>query len=276
MIFKLILFLFLSLSAFSNSENKFAYIAFFNTLRLGKVDKDYEHLAKSIEPFDLIGLAEVMDKKGLFRLLSELNKISTSKWAYFISPYPVGTDNYKEYYAYVYKKNKVEFIKSEGFYPDTDNNFIRELFAVTFKIDNFDFTYVLMHSIYGKKITQRQLEASKLVNVYNYFQSLDPNEQDIIIGGDFNLSVTDSSFDSLLNHEDNIIFCIDPSIKTTIGTKGFANSYDNIFISKKFTKEFTGESGALDITNGDYIRTRKEVSDHLPVFIKVNTEFDDD
>ncbi|MGL5645574.1 endonuclease/exonuclease/phosphatase family protein [Cetobacterium sp.] len=278
MFFKLIFVLLLSIFSFSFStepESK-AYIGSFNTLRLGKGTKDYEHLAKSIEPFDIIGLVEVMNKKGLFKLLSEVEKISDSKWGYEISPYPVGTDEYKEYYAFLYKKNKVNFIKSEGFYPDENDDFIREPYGATFKINNFDFTYVLIHSIYGKKISQRQFEAKQLLNVYNYFQNLNPNENDILIGGDFNLPANDSAFEDIFNHDDNIIYTLDPSIKTTVGTKGFANSYDNIFISKKYTQEFKGQSGALDITRGDFIKTRKEVSDHLPIFIVVDTEFDDD
>ena len=264
-----------SLSFSTEKENK-AYIGVFNTLRLGKGVKDYEHLAKSIEPFDIVGLVEVMNKKGLYRLLSEVEKISDSKWGYEISPYPVGTNEYKEYYAFLYKKNRVNFIKSEGFYPDENNEFIREPYGATFKIHNFDFTYVLVHSIYGKKISQRQFEANKLIDVYNYFQNLDSIENDILIGGDFNLPANDSAFDNLLSHEDDIIYTLDPSIKTTIGTKGFANSYDNIFISKKYTQEFKGQSGALDITKDDFTKTRKEVSDHLPIFIVVDTEIDDD
>ncbi|MGL5088592.1 MAG: endonuclease/exonuclease/phosphatase family protein [Cetobacterium sp.] len=273
MLIKLFLFLLISTLSLSNNE---AYIGAFNTLRLGKGEKDYVHLAKSIEAFDIVGLVEVMNKKGLYKLLSEVEKISDSKWGYKISEYPVGTDQYKEYYAFLYKKEKVSFIKSEGFYPDDNDDFIREPYGATFKINNFDFTYVLMHSIYGKKVSQRQFEADKLVNVYDYFQDLNPSENDILIGGDFNLAANDSAFEKILNHKDNIIYSLDPSIKTTIGTKGFANSYDNIFLSKKYTGEFNGKSGALDITRGDYIKTRKEVSDHLPIFIIVNTEFDDD
>ncbi len=111
--------------------------------------------------------------------------------------------------------------------------------------------------------------------VYDYFQDMDKEENDIIIGGDFNLSVRDSGFKNLLSHEDKIIYCISPNLKTTIGTKGLANQYDNVFISK-YTSEFTGNSGALDFTRKNYKKARKEVSDHLPIFIEVNISKDDD
>lgn len=268
----LILTFFLSLTSFG--EN--AYIASFNVLRLGKNKKDYNHLARAIRPFDIIGLIEVMDKRGVERVVDELNSISNDKWTYTISPYSIGTDTYKEYYAYIYKKDKVKHINNVGFYPDYGNKFIREPYGANFKINNFDFTFVLAHSIYGKKISQRQFEADQMINVYKYFQDLDPKENDIIIAGDFNLPANNSAFFNLVDYKDNITYAIDPSIKTTIGSKGLANSYDNMFLSKKYTTEFQGQSGALDITLGNYMKTRKEVSDHLPIFILVNTDKDDD
>ncbi|MGL5050132.1 MAG: endonuclease/exonuclease/phosphatase family protein, partial [Fusobacteriaceae bacterium] len=78
-------------------------------------------------------------------------------------------------------------------------------------------------------------------------------------------------FEKLLNHKDNIVYAVDYRIKTTIGAKGFANSYDNIFISKKLIPEFKGKSGAYDFTGGDYKYSREKVSDHIPVFIVVET-----
>lgn len=274
----IIIFLFLfSLISFS-AENRVSYIGSFNTLRLGKGYKDYNHIAKAILPFDVVGLLEVMNTKGIQRLTDELNFLDKDgDWDFVISPYPVGTADYKEYYGFVFKRKTVTFLSSLGFFPDEKNNFIREPFGVNFKINNFDFSFILLHSIYGKKITQRQYEASLLNDVYKYYQEKNGSEMDVIIAGDFNLPANDSSFAPLLKNEDNFIYTIDPlTVKTTIGTKGFANSYDNIFLSKKYTSEFKGQSGAIDITKDNFIRTRKEVSDHLPIFIAVDSENDDD
>lgn len=65
-------------------------------------------------------------------------------------------------------------------------------------------------------------------------------------------------------------------MKTTIGTKGYANQYDNIFISKIYTKEYTGKSGGIDTANGNYKKTRQTISDHIPVFIEADITQDDD
>ena len=270
-----IFFIFVSLTIYSSPKEK-AYIGSFNALRLGESEKDYKELSNILVLLDLIGLEEVSNREGVETLVDELEKNTHEKWNYHISHYPVGTKKYKEYYAYIWKENKVKFLKSKGFYKDNGDKFIREPYGVDFKIGEFDFTFVIIHSIYGKNKSVRTAEAMNLDKVYDYFQSSDEKENDIIIGGDFNLSVRSEGFKNLLSHRDKITNCISPNMKTTIGTKGYANQYDNIFISEIYTKEYTGRSGGIDTANGNYKKTRKLISDHIPVFIEVNTSKDDD
>lgn len=252
------------------------YISSFNTLRLGRAQKDYVLVSKVLKGFDLIGLIEVMNVEGVEKLVKELEKESGISWEYHISPYPVGSTSYKEYFAYIWKKEKVEFIQARGYYPDESKKFERTPYGADFKINNFDFTMVLAHSIFGKKEAQRRAEAFNLDRVYNYFQGLDENENDIIIAGDFNLNAKDEAFETLLNLEDKMVYALDPKIKTTIGKDRLANSYDNIFLSTIYTQEFQGKSGAIDFTRKKYKLMKDKISDHLPIFIVVDTEFDDD
>lgn len=253
-----------------------AYISSFNILRLGENKKDLVTTAKIISPFHIVGLVEVMNKEGVEELVDELNRQSKEKWDYHISPFGVGSSKYKEYFAYVYKKSKVKFIKSEGFYKNGKSTLLREPYGATFKINNFDFTFVLVHTIYGNSETQRKAENFKMVQVYDYFQDKNPKEQDIILAGDFNLYALDESFRPLLKHKDKITYAIDTAIKTTIGTKGLANSYDNMFLSRIYTQEFTGKSGAIDFSEKNPKKMREIISDHIPVFIVVETSKDDD
>ena len=266
--------LFFSLSTLSLADE--AYIASFNILRLGAVKKDIVQTAKILKGFDIVGLVEVINRNGVEELVDELNKQSDEKWDYHISPFGVGSSKYKEYFAYVYKKDKVKFIKSEGFYKNGKSSLLREPYGATFQIGNFDFTFVLVHTIYGNNESQRKAENYKMVDVYNYFQDRDKKENDIFIAGDFNLYALDESFKPLYKHSDKITYAIDPAIKTTIGTKGRANSYDNFFFSQKYSQEFTGSSGALDFSGDNPKLMREIVSDHIPVFIVVETSKDDD
>ena len=253
-----------------------AYIASFNILRLGAVKKDIVQTAKILKGFDIVGLVEVINRNGVEELVDELNKQSDEKWDYHISPFGVGSSKYKEYFAYIYKKDKLKFIKSEGFYKNGKSSLLREPYGATFQIGNFDFTFVLVHTIYGNNESQRKAENYKMVDVYNYFQDRDEKENDIFIAGDFNLYALDESFRPLYKHADKITYAIDPTIKTTIGVKGRANSYDNFFFSQKYSQEFTGSSGALDFSGDNPKLMREIVSDHIPVFIVVETSKDDD
>ena len=266
--------LFFSLSTLSLADE--AYIASFNILRLGAAKKDIVQTAKILKGFDIVGLVEVINRNGVEELVDELNKQSDEKWDYHISPFGVGSSKYKEYFAYVYKKDKVKFIKSEGFYKNGKSSLLREPYGATFQIGNFDFTFVLVHTIYGNNESQRKAENYKMVDVYNYFQDRDEKENDIFIAGDFNLYALDESFRPLYKHADKITYAIDPAIKTTIGAKGRANSYDNFFFSQKYSQEFTGSSGALDFSGDNPKLMREIVSDHIPVFIVVETSKDDD
>ncbi|WP_339018451.1 endonuclease/exonuclease/phosphatase family protein [Fusobacterium animalis] len=266
--------LFFILSTLSLADE--AYIASFNILRLGAAKKDMVQTAKILKGFDIVGLVEVINRDGVEGLVDELNKQSDEKWDYHISPFGVGSSKYKEYFAYVYKKDKVKFIKSEGFYKNGKSSLLREPYGATFQIGNFDFTFVLVHTIYGNNESQRKAENYKMVDVYNYFQDRDEKENDILIAGDFNLYALDESFKPLYKHADKITYAIDPAIKTTIGAKGRANSYDNFFFSQKYSQEFTGSSGALDFSGDNPKLMREIVSDHIPVFIVVETSKDDD
>ena len=266
--------LFFSLSTLSLADE--AYIASFNILRLGAAKKDMVQTAKILKGFDIVGLVEVINRNGVEELVDELNKQSDEKWDYHISPFGVGSSKYKEYFAYIYKKDKVKFIKSEGFYKNGKSSLLREPYGATFQIGNFDFTFVLVHTIYGNNESQRKAENYKMVDVYNYFQDRDEKENDILIAGDFNLYALDESFRPLYKHADKITYAIDPAIKTTIGAKGRANSYDNFFFSQKYSQEFTGSSGALDFSGDNPKLMREIVSDHIPVFIVVETSKDDD
>ena len=243
--------LFFSLSILSLADE--AYIASFNILRLGAAKKDMVQTAKILEGFDIVGLVEVINRDGVEELVDELNKQSDEKWDYHISPFGVGSSN---------KNGK--------------SSLLREPYGATFQIGNFDFTFVLVHTIYGNNESQRKAENYKMVDVYNYFQDRDEKENDILIAGDFNLYALDESFRPLYKHADKITYAIDPAIKTTIGVKGRANSYDNFFFSQKYSQEFTGSSGALDFSGDNPKLMREIVSDHIPVFIVVETSKDDD
>ena len=253
-----------------------ALIASFNSLKLGENQKDYYQFSKIISKFDLIGLEEVMNENSLKIVKKNLESITKSKWEYHISEYSVGSSEYKEYYAYFWRKEKVSMEKVIGFYQEKDpNDFMREPYGVKFKIGKFDFIYVLAHSIFGSRERERILEAARYILVYDYFKNIDITEKDVIIAGDFNLPANNMGFRKLLKHKDEIEFILDPEKDmTTLGKNSTVSAYDNFFISKKNIKEFTGKYGVYNYTKNNYSDIRKYISDHMPIFIEVDTSME--
>ena len=279
-IYKLIVvFMFITAIAFGETAN----IASFNTLHLGwKSDykqEKIEGLANIISLFDLVGIQEVMKKDGVKQLVNELNRQEGKNiWWFDLSPHSVGSKRYREYYAFIYRTDRVKKIRKGSFYPEKerDRYFMREPYGAKFQIGDFKFTYVIIHAIYGKKKIERQLEAMQMVDVYDYFKEkyTENNEENIvIIGGDFNLPSHDDAFVGFLKHSDMIVDAIAPNQKTTIGKSGLSSSYDHIFYPYELMKDrYTGRSGVVDFTDNNHAEVRKIISDHIPVFMEVKVE----
>lgn len=256
-------------------------IASFNTLHLGKSSKNYKEVARILHPYDIIALQEVMDKSGAIKLIKELQKIDGQEWYCKISERNAGKGgkkSYNEFYAFIWKPSKIKFVKSYGFYPEKNSDdFIREPYAAEFKGKNFDFTLIDCHILYGKNEHERSSELAKLYDVYSYFQKLNGPENDVIFAGDFNMSAGNPYFKTFYSQSDKIAYALTPKFKTTVGINKLANGYDNFFFCPRYTNEIINsgvEQSHLSLFDYKYIR--KNISDHLPVFITCSDTNDDD
>ena len=250
-------------------------IASFNAMRLGEKEKNYEIMAKILSNFDLIGIEEVMHEKGLKKLKAHLVKLTGEKWEYIISENSVGSEGYREYYGYIYRKKKFQEARRIGFYKEkNENEFMRQPYGAYFKSGNFDFVYVISHSIFGDKEKQRLIEASNYINVYEYFLK-ESGESDIIIAGDFNVPADSPAFRNL-SERAGVSYLLPPEENlTTLSDERLVSSYDNFFINKEKTKEFIGNSGVYNfVKNDNYAIIKKYISDHLPIFSEYSTEND--
>ena len=250
-------------------------IASFNAMRLGEKEKNYEIMAKVLSNFDLIGIEEVMHEKGLKKLKAHLIKLTGEKWEYIISENSVGSEGYREYYGYIYRKDKFQESRRIGFYKEkNENEFMREPYGAYFKSGNFDFVYVICHSIFGDKETQRLIEASNYINVYEYFLK-ESGESDIIIAGDFNVPADSPAFRNL-SERAGVSYLLSPEENpTTLSDERLVSSYDNFFINKEKTREFLENSGVYNFVKSDnYAIIKKYISDHLPIFSEYSIEYD--
>ncbi len=230
--------------------------------RLGQNQKDYPTLAKVISDFDVLAAEEVMNMQGPSDVLSELG----SGWADFVSIQGEGSRNYQEHFGFFFDA-KVALVRNLGEYPKP-NEFFRPPYGIQFRVKStgFVFNLVACHIVYGKGESERVTEISHLEEVYKYFDGLTDNKGTTIIAGDFNEDKA-ADFVSLGKNGDNDVV---PHEGTTIGARGPDHFYDHIFIPEAFRSRV--EKADVDYWTTDYVGSRKNESDHFPVYVVLNVQ----
>jgi len=234
-------------------------------------DNELYQICNLLKEFDFIAIQEIRDTMILDRTVSMLKNKFNFEFKYVASP-KVGR-GVKEIYAFLYRKDKVEYLKESYVFSDEEDLFIREPYIAKFKAGNFDFYVISIHTIYGDSITDRRAEALLLDDVYLTVQNLN-DENDIILLGDFNLSPDDKGFVELLEIPDMIY--VNGKIPTSIKDR----LYDNIFFQSTYTKEFTGKYGVVkydeELFGNDDKKASLMVSDHRPLWAEFDVNVDDD
>ncbi len=235
-------------------------------------DEELQSIVQILKSYDLIAIQELRDKEILKRTVKALKNLGY-KYDYEISQ-KVGR-GVKEQYAFLYRKDKVKVIQGGRLYSEDDDEFIREPYFATFKSGNFDFTLVTVHVLFGDSKKDRRPELMELADVYEYLQSKDQDEQDIILLGDFNMSPSDKGWDNLKQIPTMKHILKWPS-KTTIQDSSL---YDNFWFQKKYVKEFVkcgiNKFDEILFGNNDKLASRT-VSDHRPIWGTFYIKVEDD
>ena len=232
-------------------------IASYNMERLGQGHKDYAALAQVVAGFDLVVAEEVMNRRGVTSLVRELPE----GWSAFMSPVGEGPKSYREHFAFFFDR-KVTTVRDLGEYP-AGGELVRPPYGMRFRVESsgFEFNLIACHIIYGKRESQRVAEINKLGRVYRYFESLTGNRRDTIIAGDFNEERI-QDFASLIDLGDREVV---PLKGSTIGMRGPDHGYDHMFVSEPLVARVV--SADVDYWTSDFEWSRRNVSDHFPVFV---------
>ena len=244
-------------------------IASFNIRKFSdksRTDEELKQIAEVLSEFDIIAVQEVLGNPLILNRTMDL----LPGYSYIVSE-EVGSTQ-KERYAFIYKKNKVTLTTEGKTYYDKYDKFIREPYYASFKSEEFDFTIMTVHILYGNSASDRTEEMKQIASVYEYYQEKDPAENDLILTGDFNTQPTHENFDYIKNIP-GITLAITKG-KSTLGKTG--NLYDNIIFDSN-TEEYTGLSGIYYFDDGmDTEEAKKAISDHRPVWAVFCTGEDDD
>ena len=141
----------------------------------------------------------------------------------------------------------------------------------------FDFTVIATHVIWGKTVGERRREISHLANVFRDIQDMDPEENDVILLGDFNRPPDDDLAFGALKAIPKMIFLFAPPDKSMIGD---TNLYDNIWFQKNFVQEYMNHKGIYRFDEIDFENDRetasKMISDHRPIWALFDLSGPDD
>lgn len=240
-------------------------------------EEDYDKIAGVIKESgaSMLGLQEVVTEEALLRVLKYL-----PDWGFILSK------NKNQKVAVIFDKKRVKYdagsveCLNEMADPETFNyGNLRPPLSVFMKVDNFDFNLVVVHQKSGfrndsLKIRNKQ---SKMLNSWmkNYLRA--NSDKDMIVLGDFNDMLDSRSLDAI--GEGGII----RYATSDLGKGEYSNiPYKSVIDHIAYT---TVKGGADEEVKKGSVRTinekrhpgyTKNISDHKPVLIEVNTEKDND
>jgi endonuclease/exonuclease/phosphatase family metal-dependent hydrolase len=238
-----------------------------------RTDAQLKKICNIMKQFDFITIIELRDSVILDRAVAMLKSLYNKNYAYEFSP-AVGA-GVKEYYAFFYDTSKVRVLKRGQIY--NDSTFLRCPYYATFKANNFDFTAIAIHIIWGDSVGERRKEIKRMATVYQDIQNSDPHENDILLMGDFNRDPDDDLAWGALRSISSLKTLFSLPASSMIWD---SHLYDNMMFQTIYTTEYSLDHGIIRFDETDFGNddnaANKDVSDHRPIWAIFRTDIDDD
>jgi endonuclease/exonuclease/phosphatase family metal-dependent hydrolase len=238
-------------------------------------DTEIRQIASVIDGPEVMAIGELNDPDALDRITQELGP----SWAWAATTDKVGHSSHTaEYYGFIWNADVVEMVDSIRVDPDPGDLLDREPAWATFRTlqGGLDFTVIATHVTWGSHVGPRKEEVKRMKDVWLRTQQATVGDEDLILVGDFNRNKTDDSFDSLLTVP-GVLRANEDTGPTHVHS---STTYDQIFLSTDFTREWTGEFETSEFDeiffDNDDDAARLAVSDHRPVWITLFVPEEDD
>ena len=258
------------------------------------------YIAEVLNQFDLIAIVELRDDlTDLERVMEVLGPY----WHVVFSDFNTDRAGNRERIAYLYDGRVTVFtgLAAEANPPLRKNPVTKEYesavvwwrspFMASFRAGNFDFILLTVHIRWGKSEADRLSELKMLAKwVSDRCQEKHVFDRDVIVMGDFNIpQVGDRLYRAVT---DQGLEIPDALVGTEHGSNLEKNKrYDQILHYRSHTSAFSGKGGVLDFYRGrwrdlfpeaDYLYLKKkadftyQMSDHLPLWVQLNTQTEDE
>jgi len=272
-------------------------IATWNIREFGKKPRketSIHFIAEILGRFDLIAVVELRDN---LTDLSKVMRILGPYWRVVYSDFIEDPGGNRERMAYLYDQRAVAFtgLASEADPPRKKNaktgeyesliTWWRSPYIASFKSGDFDFVLITAHIRWGDNEQDRIKELQLLAEwVERRCKEATVEDKDIIVMGDFNIPEVDDDFYKTITSK---------GLRVPDALRGVTHGsnlekdkrYDQILHYPKYTKCFTNRAGVLDFYEGgiDRLYPREklskhdftfELSDHLPLWIQIDTDTD--
>lgn len=215
--------------------------------------------------FDLLAIQELRStEQGIMDEFLRLVNANGSHFRYIVGPRQGHTTS-KEQYVYIYDSLKLEVIDRPYIIPDEDGHFHRPPLVVHFRSRElppeqaFSFLALNVHT----DPDDIKYELYRLQEMVRRVRTLHPQEDDVLVLGDFNAGP--QYYDAFRWFERQYSAIPDAWPTTTLEKM----TYDNIVFDSVPTREFTGRSGVLNFRTAYGIESLEDaldVSDHFPVW----------
>ncbi len=221
-------------------------------------------LARVVRGFDVVAIQEVRAKSDdvIPQFVAAINA-DGSRYQHVIGP-RLGRTVSKEQYCFIYDTNRIEIDPtSVGTLPDPDGRLHRPPLHARFRVKanppESGFTFWLVDTHTDPDEVKQEVDA--LADVFVAMRSLRPDEDDVILLGDFNASPAQFG---RIRSIPGIGWAVSNATTNTRRNK----TYDNLVFVPASTAEYTGRWGVLDLqdTFGLPLDKALEVSDHNPVW----------
>ncbi len=268
-------------------------IATWNVREFGKKRRSeaaVHYIAEVIGQFDLVGLVELRDD------LTDLNRVMAILGPYWDAVYSdaiLDGGGNRERICYVYDSRTVRFngMACEASPPRTKQGreYISKLswwrapYVASFKSGNYDFLAFTTHVRWGDSEEARKDEIQGIADwVKAKAKEKNAEDKDIIVMGDFNIpSRRDPLFAAITSGGLQLPKALlDDSFGTNLARD---KRYDQILHMPRFSENFTNAGGVLDYYASDHkplfpdldkSSFTYQMSDHLPLWIQINTDID--